>query len=143
MPHQTVQRKTAPHVAGVPVPAFRPSSEAAVAKSSAMPIALEPSQACSLAARLSATHFELAQAAVTATSRGSRRISRARHVAIYLAHVTLGLPLVLVASQFRRDRSTAAYACRLVEDLRELPAFDAALATLEFAAKAAAEEPQS
>ena len=139
MPQQLVQRKTAVQIAGVSVPAFQASS--AVANRSTMRV--DPSHACSLAARLSATHFELSQAALITTPRGSRRISRARHVAIYLAHVTLGLPLGFVASQFKRDRSTAAYACRLVEDLRERPAFDAALATLEIAAKAAAVECQS
>jgi hypothetical protein len=141
MPHQTVQRKTAARVTGVPVPAFRPSSDVTVA--SAVSIRPDPSRACNLVARLSANQFEVSQAALIATPRGSRRLSRARHVAIYLAHVTLGLPLVTVALWFRRDRSTAAYACRLVEDLRERPAFDAALATLEFAAKAAAEESQA
>ena len=139
MPQQLVQRKTAAQIAGVSVPAFQASS--AVANRSTMRV--DPSHACSLAARLAATHFELSQAALIATPRGSRRISRARHVAIYLAHVTLGLPLGFVASRFKRDRSTAAYACRLVEDLRERPAFDAALATLEIAAKAAAVECQS
>jgi len=138
MPQQLVQRKTAAQISEVSVPAFQVSS--AVASCSTMRVA--PSHACSLAARLSAMHFELSQAALIAAPRGSRRLSRARHVAIYLAHVTLGLPLALVAQRFRRDRSTAAYACRLVEDLRERPAFDAALATLEIAAKAAAVECQ-
>jgi chromosomal replication initiation ATPase DnaA len=62
---------------------------------------------------------------------------------MYLAHVTLGLPLVHVASRFGRDRSTAAYACRLIEDLRERSAFDAALAALEIAAQAVMEESSS
>jgi Bacterial dnaA protein helix-turn-helix len=143
MPHQAVQRKTTAQISGIPVPAVRRASAAAVARDCAIRVPLDASDACNLAVCLSATHFELPQAALIATPRGPRRLSRARHVAIYLAHVTLGLPLGVVAAQFRRDRSTAAYACRLVEDLRERPAFDAALATLEFAAKAAAEESQS
>jgi chromosomal replication initiation ATPase DnaA len=110
---------------------------------STRPTHFGPPEACGLAAQLSATHFELSQAELVAAPRGSRRLSRARHVAMYLAHVTLGVPLVLVASRFGRDRSTAAYACRLVEDLRERPAFDAALASLEIAAKAITDEPSS
>ena len=93
MPQQLVQRKTAAQISGVSVPAFQASS--AVANRSTMRV--DPSHACSLAARLSAMHFELSQAALIAAPRGSRRISRARHVAIYLAHVTLGLPLGFVA----------------------------------------------
>jgi hypothetical protein len=140
MPHQSIPRRTAAQLAGVAVLPFRHSPAATMESGSAKRPRLDASQACGLAVRLSAGHFELSQAALTATSRGSRRVSRARHVAIYLAHVTLGLPLVLVASQFKRDRSSAAYACRLVEDLRERPAFDAALAALEIAAKAVTEE---
>jgi Bacterial dnaA protein helix-turn-helix len=142
MPHQSIPRRNTAQLAGVAVPLFR-HSPVATRESRAKRPRLDPSQACDLAARLSAGHFELSQSALTGTSRGSRRVSRARHVAIYLAHVTLGLPLVLVASQFRRDRSSAAYACRLVEDLRERPAFDAALAALEIAANAITEESPS
>lgn len=89
---------------------------------------------CDLAARLAAAHYELPLAEVAATVRGSRRASRARHIAIYLAHVSLGLRLGVVAAEFRRDRSTAAYACRLIEDARDNPAFDVALANLEITA---------
>ena len=99
-------------------------------------LALGSKAACDLASRLSATHYEVRPADLLAAPRGSRKISRARHVAIYLAHVTLGLPLASVALLFGRDRSTAAYACRLVEDMRERPDFDVAVATLEIAAKA-------
>ena len=89
---------------------------------------------CDLAARLAAAHYELPLAAVAAAVRGPRRASRARHVAIYLAHVSLGLRLGVVAAEFRRDRSTAAYACRLIEDARDNAAFDVALANLEVTA---------
>ena len=89
---------------------------------------------CDLAAQLAAAHYELPLAEVAATVRGCRRASRARHVAIYLAHVSLGLRLCVVAAEFRRDRSTVAYACRLIEDARDNPAFDAALANLEITA---------
>jgi chromosomal replication initiation ATPase DnaA len=84
--------------------------------------------------RIAARHYEVPLADITARSRRSRRASRARHVAIYLAHVALGLPLGAVAADFRRDRTTAEYACRVVEDARDDPAFDAALAGLELSA---------
>jgi hypothetical protein len=93
-----------------------------------------PQRCCALARRLAARHYEVPLADIAARSRRSSRASRARHVAIYLAHVALGLPLSAVAAEFRRDRSTAEYACRVVEDARDDPAFDAALAGLELSA---------
>ncbi|MEX2129772.1 MAG: helix-turn-helix domain-containing protein [Xanthobacteraceae bacterium] len=94
----------------------------------------DPRRSCGLARRLAAGHYEVPLADITAKTRRSRRASRARHVAIYLAHVALGLPLGAVAAEFRRDRTTAEYACRVVEDARDDPAFDAALAGLELTA---------
>jgi hypothetical protein len=93
-----------------------------------------PQRCCALARCLAARHYEVPLADIAARSRRSSRASRARHVAIYLAHVSLGLPLGAVAAEFRRDRATAEYACRVVEDARDDPAFDAALAGLELAA---------
>jgi len=50
---------------------------------------------------------------------------------MYLAHVVLGLNYREVGELFRRDRTTAAYACRLVEDRRDDPAIDIRLDMLE------------
>jgi hypothetical protein len=52
---------------------------------------------------------------------------------MYLAHVAGGLPLAEVGRLFKRDRTTVAHACAVVEDRRDDPAFDRALAILEFA----------
>jgi hypothetical protein len=87
--------------------------------------------ACDLARRLAAGHYQVPLAAICSPHRRSNLAARARHVAIYLAHVTLGRPLRAVAQEFRRDRSSVAYACRRIEDLRDRPAFDAALSRLE------------
>jgi chromosomal replication initiation ATPase DnaA len=56
--------------------------------------------------------------------RGSPVHARARHIAMYLAYAGLGMSLTRVATGFGRDRSTAARACRIVEDCREDPDFD-------------------
>ncbi|MBA3067729.1 MAG: chromosomal replication initiator DnaA [Hyphomonas sp.] len=56
--------------------------------------------------------------------RGSPVHARARHIAMHLAYAGLGMSLSRVAGGFGRDRSTAARACRLVEDYREDPDFD-------------------
>jgi chromosomal replication initiation ATPase DnaA len=61
----------------------------------------------------------------------------ARGLAMYLAHVGSGMSLGRVARIFGRDRSTVAYACRLIEDRRDNPRFDKWLEALERSAAAA------
>jgi len=65
----------------------------------------------------------------------ARRVSnaavRARHLAIYLTHITFHWPLHRVAFAFGRDRTTCGHACRRIEDLREDAAFDRRLTELE------------
>ena len=90
---------------------------------------------CHIAARLAAAHYEVPLAQLRTRRRGSQRSTRARHVAIYLAHVALGMKLAEIGDAFRRDRTTAGYACARVEDARDDPAFDAALTSLETAAR--------
>jgi chromosomal replication initiation ATPase DnaA len=50
---------------------------------------------------------------------------------MYLAHVTFGLSFSEIGTLFDRDRTTVAHACRVIEDLRDDPAMDKALAILE------------
>ena len=66
-----------------------------------------------------------------APTRRSAPIALARQSAMYLAHVTFGLSYAEVGRAFGRDRTTAAHACRLIEDRREDPDLDTALADLE------------
>lgn len=98
--------------------------------------AAAPHPACRLAARLAASHYEVTLGEVLdrRRRRGTRRATRARHVAMYLAHVAYSLDLASVGAGFGRDRTTVAYACRAIEDARDDPAFDAALAGLEVSA---------
>jgi chromosomal replication initiation ATPase DnaA len=60
---------------------------------------------------------------------------------MYLAHVAGGLSMREVGRLFSRDRTTVAHACALVEDRRDDPQFDRALAILEFALTANAQPP--
>ena len=55
---------------------------------------------------------------------------------MYLAHVTFGLSYSEIARAFGRDRTTAAHACRLVEERWDDPAVDAVLGSLEDACSA-------
>ena len=60
-------------------------------------------------------------------SRGSPQTAFARQVAMYIAHVELGLSLSMVGCQFGRDRTTVSHACGRVEDRRDDPVLDLAL----------------
>jgi chromosomal replication initiation ATPase DnaA len=68
---------------------------------------------------------------IAAPTRRTRAAARARQIAMYLAHIAFGMSLGRVALAFGRDRSTVAYACRIVEDQREDVDFDACLDRLE------------
>ncbi len=63
--------------------------------------------------------------------RSTAPVAQARQLAMYLAHVALGLPQTEVARAFRRDRTTVAHACRRIEDLRDRTAFDEEVSRLE------------
>ena len=63
--------------------------------------------------------------------RKSRRAAMSRRIAMYLLHVAYGYSLARVAQAFRCDRSTAGYACRWVEELRDDPAFNTRMDALE------------
>lgn len=64
-------------------------------------------------------------------SRGRAHVAQARQVAMYLTHVVLGLSLSQTGDLFRRDRTTVAHACTVVEDLRDDLVFDRVLELLE------------
>ncbi len=66
-----------------------------------------------------------------AGSRGRSHIAFARQTGMYLARVALGMTLLGAGHLFGRDRTTAAHACRIVEDLRDDPGFDALLHAME------------
>lgn len=118
--------------------------------SQAQPGALDPSRhalsrraarprhaGCRLAVQLVSGRFEVPAAQIVARRRGSRRAARARQTAMYLAHVALCLPVMAVGKAFHRAHATVSHACHRVEDRRDEPAFDAALADLELAARIA------
>jgi chromosomal replication initiation ATPase DnaA len=66
-----------------------------------------------------------------ARRRGNAAVVFARQCAMYLAHVVLGLSYSEIGRIFRRERTTARHACRLVEERREEPAIDRTLEKLE------------
>jgi hypothetical protein len=91
---------------------------------------------CDLAALATAAAFALPVSELRAATRRSPYTAFARQVAMYLAHVGFGLQYSDVGRAFGRDRTTAARACRRVEDRRDDPAIDALLGSLESACAA-------
>lgn len=77
--------------------------------------------------------FEVAPTELMRNTRGRAGIALARQIAMYLAHVVGGETLTEIGEHFRRDRTTVAHACRLVEARRDDPNFDRVLQLLEWA----------
>ena len=75
--------------------------------------------------------FGIRPEAMQSARRGRAEEAFARQVAMYLAHTRLGLPFAHVGACFGRDRTTAAHACRMVEEKREDPQIDAILDHME------------
>ena len=97
---------------------------------------------CRLLQETTAAAFGVPVGELRARSRRSAEVAFARQSAMYLAHVALGLTYDAVGLSFRRDRTTAAHACRLVEDRRDNPACDRLLQMLEEVCGELARAPQ-
>jgi len=91
---------------------------------------------CDVAATVTAAAFALPVAAIAAPTRRDAYTAFARQCAMYLAHVAFGLSFSDIGRAFGRDRTTAAHACRLVEDRRDDPAVERVVAALEVACTA-------
>lgn len=75
--------------------------------------------------------FRVRTDALRGASRGAAPVAFARQVAMYLAYTRLGFPYAQAGAIFGRDRTTAAHACRLVEEMRDDPRIDSTLDYLE------------
>ncbi len=64
-------------------------------------------------------------------SRGRRRESQARQVAIYLPHLIWGLDFMDLSRMTGRERTTVRHACRCVATARGRASFDRQLSILE------------
>ena len=89
---------------------------------------------CAPDAEISIAHFSRSTptADLMRTTRGRAGVALARQIAMYLAHVVGGESLTDIGQHFRRDRTTVAHACRLVEQRRDDPNFDRVLQLLEW-----------
>lgn len=84
-----------------------------------------------------APEFGVRSVDIESAARGSQKVAFARQVMMYLAHVSFGLSFAAVGACFRRDRTTVAHACRVVEDRRDDIWFDCRMAALELVCSAA------
>ena len=84
-----------------------------------------------LARQMVALAFGVPAGELTAATRRRAPVAFARQVAMYLTHIVYSMKLADVGAAFGRDRTTASYACRLVEDRRDDPRFDDFLVLLE------------
>ncbi len=97
----------------------------------------DASYAAALLAALVASAFGICAEALCDSGRGTAEVVFARQVAMYLSYTRLGLTLALAGAAFGRDRTTAAHACRAVEERREDPTVDAMIDWLGRAIEAA------
>lgn len=78
-----------------------------------------------------AAAFAIPLGELRARTRRSAPAAFARQSAMYLAHIALGLSYAEIGRLFGRDRTTAAHACRLIEERRDDPLLDLVLSALE------------
>lgn len=96
--------------------------------------ALTPSRAtrfCRLAEVAVAATFSVPLGELRAATRCRADAAYARQVTMYLAHTVLGISYGTVGGLVRRDRTTVAHACRVVEGRRDDPATDRIIRMLE------------
>ena len=92
---------------------------------------------------LVAATFAVAGDELRAGTQRSKPVAFARQSAMYLAHTALGLSYSQIASIFGRDRTTAAHACRAIEERRDEPLLDLVLSALERTFEVGSEKTQS
>lgn len=116
-----------------PVPPEPPCPTASTPPVAARRVPRRRASACPAQALgdLVAAVFALPASAVTARARGDADVAFARQTAMYLAHVAFGASYSEIGRAFGRDRTTAAHACRVVEERRDDPLVDAVVGRLE------------
>jgi hypothetical protein len=87
--------------------------------------------ACEGVIDIAATLFNVSGKDLRSPGRSTLAVSRVRQIAMYVAHVTLGLTMANVGQGFGRDRTTVLHACHQIEDMREDDEFDGIVARVE------------
>ena len=95
-----------------------------------------------LAMQLIALPTGVAAETMMSPDRLGLRPTRARWLAMYLAHVGYGWPLERVGHAFGVNRNTVSAGCRWAEDARDDPGIDALLDQLETTVREVCEAPR-
>src|SRR5437764_14131748 len=103
------------------------NSGAATSQNNNSPDASLVSTASTRMAAAVAAAFMVPIGEIRATTRRTAPVALARQSAMYLAHVALGLNFTDAGRAFGRGRTTAARACRAIEQRREEAHLDTAL----------------
>ena len=86
---------------------------------------------------IAAALFNVSSRELRQPGRNGQAVSRVRQIAMYVAHVALGISMGDVGRGFGRDRTTVLHACHLIEDMRDDEDFDRAVVMMERVALAA------
>lgn len=79
---------------------------------------------CECMIDIAATLFNVPSKDIRQPGRAPLPVSRIRQVAMYVAHVVLGLSMGEVGRGFGRDRKTVQHACHMIENMRDDADFD-------------------
>lgn len=86
---------------------------------------------CRVSVEIAAAFTGVGSLDILSAHRSGAAVSRARHLAMYLAHVAFQLTYAQVAEGFGRDRKSVVYAVGRIEDARDDEEFDRQLTRLE------------
>lgn len=86
---------------------------------------------CECVIDLAAAFFNVPSKELRRPGRCADDVSRVRQIAMYVAHVVLGLSMGEVGRGFGRDRTTVMHACHTIEDLRDDEDADAIVVRME------------
>lgn len=86
---------------------------------------------CRVSAEIASAFSGVSSLDILSAHRSDATVSRARHLAMYLAHVAFQLRYAVVAEGFGRDRKSVVYAVARIEDERDDDGFDRQLTQLE------------
>lgn len=86
---------------------------------------------CSLCEKTVSLALAVPLSSVQARTRSTADVALARQIAMYLCNTTFSLIHTEVGLYFKRDRTTVAHACRLIEDKRDDIGFDVIICQLE------------
>lgn len=94
---------------------------------------------CELCERTVSIALNVSLSALRSKTRSTADVAFARQIAMYLANTMFNLPATEVGLHFKRDRTTVAHACALIEDRRDDLSFEVMLEQLEALLAAAIE----